>query len=291
MSAFRDRIDLALFSAFQRLPTPVVSGVGATLGRLLASRRAPEAVARARAAVAWLRPESTEAERAAVVTEAAANVGRLLAEHARLGRLWPEGRIEIEGAEHGAAAVLSGKPLIGITCHTGNWEAIASAAHAFRLPFAVVYRPPRSALERRLAAEARARTGLRLLPPGLGSAVEALKILEERREILGFFVDESARGELMGPRLGRPPARRGNMAIAIRLALRTGAEILPVWSERLPGPRFRVVVQPPLVLAREGGDEDALLAANLPVVDSALETWIRPRLEQWYGLFRVRDLG
>jgi KDO2-lipid IV(A) lauroyltransferase len=291
MSRFRERVDLALFSAFQRLPTPVVSGVGATLGRLLAKRRAPEAVARARAAVAWLRPELTEAERAAVVTEAAANIGRLLAEHARLGRLWPEGRIEISGEEHAAAAVLSGKPLIGITCHTGNWEAIASAAHAFRLPFAVVYRPPRSALERRLAAEARARTGLRLLPPGLGSAVEAVKILEERKEILGFFVDESARGELMGPRLGRKPTRRGNMAIAIRLALRTGAEILPVWSERLPGPRFRVVVQPPLALAREGGDEDALLAANLPVVDSALEAWIRPRLEQWYGLFRVRDLG
>lgn len=291
MSDFRERVDLALFNALRRLPTPIVSGIGATLGRLLAKRRAPEAVARARAAVAWLRPDLTEAERAAVVTEAAANMGRLLAEHARLGRLWPEGRIEIEGAEHGAAAVLSGKPLISITCHTGNWEAIASAAHAFRLPFAVVYRPPRSALERRLAAEARARTGLRLLPPGLGSAVEALKILEERREILGFFVDESARGELMGPRLGRPPTRRGNMAIAIRLALRTGADILPVWSERLPGPRFRVVVQPPLPLAREGGDEDSLLAQNLPVLDSALEAWIRPRLEQWYGLFRVRDLG
>ena len=291
MSALGDAVTLALFGAFRRLPTPVVSGIGAALGQALAERRAPEAVGRARAAIAALRPELAAPERDALLRRAQASMGRLLAEHARIGRLWPEGRIEIQGEEHAAAAVLSGRPLIGITCHTGNWEAIASAAHAFRLPFAVVYRPPRSALERRLAEEARARTGLRLLPPGLGSAAEAVKILEARREILGFFVDESARGELMGPRFGRPPSRRGNMAVAIRLALRTGAEILPVWSERLDGVRFRVVVEAPLALRREGAPEEALLAENLPLLDQALEAWIRPRLDQWYGLFRLREIA
>ncbi|MCX7686296.1 MAG: lysophospholipid acyltransferase family protein [Acetobacteraceae bacterium] len=284
-------LDEALFRALRRLPTPLVSGIGGALGRLLAARRAPEAVARARAAVAVLRPDLSAAEQAALVARAAENVGRLLAEHARLHRLWPEGRISFTGEEHVIALVRAGKPVIGITCHTGNWEAIASAAHAFRLPLAVVYRPPRSALERRIAAEARARTGLRLLPPGLASAVEAVKILEGGREILGFFVDESAGGDLMAPRFGRPQTRRGNMAIAIRLALRHGAEILPVWSERLPGPRFRVAIGPPFALQRHGGDEEALLAANLPLLDRALEAWIRPRLDQWYGLFRLRGIG
>lgn len=291
MSLGRDWLDEALFRTLRRLPTPLVSGFGGALGRLLAGRRAPEAVARARAAVKALRPDLGATEQAALVARATENLGRLLAEHARLHRLWPEGRIAFTGEEHVIAVVRAGRPVIGITCHTGNWEAIASAAHAFRLPLAVVYRPPRSALERRIAEEARARTGLRLLPPGLGSAVAAVRILEEKREFLGFFVDESAGGELMAPRFGRPPTRRGNMAIALRLALRHGAEILPVWSERLPGPRFRVVVEPPLPLAREGGDEEALLAANLPLLDRALEAWIRPRLDQWYGLFRLRGIG
>ena len=283
--------DAALFRLFRHLPTPVVSAVGGGLGRLLIGRRAPEALARARAAVAALRPDLSPPQQAALIARAAENLGRLLAEHARLHRLWPEGRIGFEGEEHLIALLREGRPVICVTCHTGNWEAIASLAHAFRLPLAVVYRPPRSALERRIAEEARARTGLRLLPPGLGSAVEALRVLENRQELLGLFIDESAGGELMGPRFGRPPTRRGNMAVAIRLALRTGAAILPVWSERLAGARFRVVVQPPLPLARHGGDEEALLARNLPILDAALEGWIRPRLDQWYGLFRLRGVG
>jgi KDO2-lipid IV(A) lauroyltransferase len=291
VSLGRELLDEALFRTLRRLPTTLVSAIGGALGRLVAERRAPEAVARARAALAALRPELAAAERESLLARAAENVGRLLAEHARLHRLWPEGRISFTGEEHVIALVRAGTPVIAVTCHTGNWEAIASAAHAFRLPLAVVYRPPRSALERRIAEEARARTGLRLLPPGLGSAVEAVRVLEEKREFLGFFVDETAGGELMGPRFGRPPSRRGNMAVAIRLALRHGAEILPVWSERLPGPRFRVVIEPPLPLLREGGSEEELLAANLPLLDRALEAWIRPRLDQWYGLFRLRGVG
>jgi KDO2-lipid IV(A) lauroyltransferase len=283
--------DAALYRLFRHMPTPVVSAVGGGLGRLLIGRRAPEALARARAAVAALRPDLSPAEQAALVGRAVENLGRLLAEHARLHRLWPEGRIGFTGEENLIDLLREGRPVIAITCHTGNWEAIASLAHAFRLPIAVVYRPPRSALERRIAEEARARTGLRLLPPGLGSAVEALRVLEQGRELLGLFIDESAGGELMGPRFGRPPTRRGNMAVAIRLALRTGAAILPVWSERLPGVRFRVVVQPPLPLAQHGGDEEVLLARNLPILDAALEGWVRPRLDQWYGLFRLRGIG
>lgn len=288
MTTLRERVDLALFGAFRRLPTPVVSGLGAGLGRVLAARRAPEAVARARAAIAQLRPDLSAAEQAALLARAGENIGRLLAELARLDRLWDEGRIETVGEEIALAAAASGRPVIAITCHTGNWEVVASAAQAFRLPLAVVYRPPQSAMERRLVAEVRARTGARLLPPGLGSAVEALRILEGRQEILGLFIDEVARGEVMGPRFGRGVSRRGNMAVAVRLALRTGADILPVWSERLEGARFRITVLPALALRREGAEEAALVAENLPVLDAALEAWVRPRLDQWYGLFRYR---
>jgi len=276
----------ALHHGLRGLPTPVASGLGARLGRLSVPVLHPKMRDRALANVARLRPELDAGGRARVVVQASAAVGRLFAEFSRLDRLWAEGRIEECDQQHLTALARARAPVICAAVHTGNWEVATPATHAAGLRLAATYLPPRNPMEHDLVRRLRGDLGVRLLRPGLESAIESLRILEAREEILGMFMDFPLAGWLPAPHLGRAPVARGNMAMAIRLALRTGAEIVPLLTERVPGPRYRITYLPPLALIRRGGSERELVAANLPTVNAPFEAWLRPRLEQWYMLFR-----
>jgi KDO2-lipid IV(A) lauroyltransferase len=61
--------------------------------------------------------------------------------------------------------------------------------------------------------------------------------------------------------------------------------LVPAWTERLEGARFRVVVHPPLVMTPTG-DRAADERAVMIRINQLLEQWIRKRPEQWLWLHR-----
>ena len=67
---------------------------------------------------------------------------------------------------------------------------------------------------------------------------------------------------------------------AVDLAMRTGADLIPAKSWRLPGYRFRVVVEPPLEIIRTG-DYDADVRANAERLLPIFEDQLRSDPGQW----------
>ncbi|MEX0786836.1 MAG: lysophospholipid acyltransferase family protein [Dehalococcoidia bacterium] len=73
---------------------------------------------------------------------------------------------------------------------------------------------------------------------------------------------------------------------AVDIALRTNCDLLPAWSSRLPGRRFRVDIGPPLELVRTG-DSERDLRANGARLLALFEERLRKDPGQWAVLERI----
>ena len=66
----------------------------------------------------------------------------------------------------------------------------------------------------------------------------------------------------------------------VRVALRTGAPLIPGFVRRCPDDTFRVQILPPLDLPRTG-DKEADIAAGMKMVIDLMEQHIAQHPEQW----------
>ncbi|PZW51035.1 lauroyl/myristoyl acyltransferase [Humitalea rosea] len=270
MADWKGRANIALHETLRRLPTGVVSLIGAGLGDL--SGRGRGGARRERTATTLAR-FGTARHPAAASRRWCRQLGRTLAELATLDRLWAEGRIEVLGAEH----LDSGdRPLLVAAVHTGNWEVVGlTLAGLGRVP-AAIYAPPHNAVAHALVVTARRRYGVRLIAPTPMAAREALRTLEARLQPLLVYVDEWKHGRVHAPALGRPLRAEGNIATVVRLAARTGALVVPAIPERLSGARFRLRFLPGLAMPPEQP-----LMVGIARLDAAIEPEVRRLMTQW----------
>src|SRR5260221_520052 len=145
----------------------------------------------------------------------------------------------------------------------------------------------RSRWARGSAAASAGSCGAILLPPSLTSTRRAYTALVEERASLLIFVDELVKGRINAPAFGRPLRPRGNIANVARLALASGAVVIPAHVERCAkgagaggGARFHVTFEPRVELIR-GGDEAATLATNVATLDALIAPIVLARLDQW----------
>lgn len=272
--------DVVRHNALRLLPTERCSALGGALGRRHGRRRSgtPAII---QAFLARIRTESSAAERAAMEVALWDHLGRTLAEFSVLERLWPEGRIAVEGAEHIAAVRAAGRPLILAGMHVGNWEALHAGLTGMGLPLAVIYQRLPNRFQMAVADRARRRTPIRLLDPVPESALVARRLLESRERALLMFIDEHVRRRVHAPLLGRSPRPEGNIHRLARLAGLTGAAVLPVHALRVgPAARFRLVIGAELPLLRQPRDA-AAVAADQAMLDAAAEAVVRAHPEQW----------
>lgn len=267
-----------LFFVAGSLPSNVVLAFGAGIGRLLywTSRW------RVRVGMTNLRiafPEWSEAQRRRVLAEAFANLGRVGAEIAQLESLSDDeilARTEVEGEEHLREALdRSQNGVIVVTAHLGNWELLGAAMAMRGYPLTVVYRRRDNPRLERLLRSWRTRPNFEPIPRG-AAARGVLQALRARR-VVALPVDQNVnrREGMFVPFFGRLASTRTGPA---RLAMRTGAPVLPAFIERVgKGPRHRIRVHPPLEIAPEA----EALGRNLARINAALEDAIRAVPEQW----------
>ena len=74
----------------------------------------------------------------------------------------------------------------------------------------------------------------------------------------------------------------------LRVAMASGATVLPAFIVRVPDGRYRAVVEEPLEI-RTSGDRDAALAANLRRYVAILERYVRQYPDQWYCFYPFWD--
>lgn len=220
---------LWLFRFFSRWPLAVLHALGAGLGWLvwLASARY-RAHFRANVAQAGL---PFEAARPAI-----AEAGRFVGE---LPRLWMRPRsqsclenVRVQGQAHAEQAFAQGKGVIFFGPHCGSFELGPQALAELYGPLTAIYRPARKAWLARLESFARDRQNLTVVPASL-SGIRLMHQALKANQAVAMLTDQVPPEGLgiWAPFFGRPAY---TMTLAARLALQSGAALLPVSCERLP---------------------------------------------------------
>lgn len=279
-----DLLDWTLHRAMSGMPTTWCSTLGARLAPAMGKRTNPADHARALRLIERLRPDWAARPDGA---EAAAdrlwsNIGRTFAEFAVSHRMLRQGRLSTDGIERLDAAAATGRPIVAIFPHLGNWE-LSEMQVGFRLPHrvAVIVAPPVSRARAAIAFEVRRKVPLAMLPMSRMVWRQALAALRTPGGCLMIAIDEKAKGRVWGPSLGRPCEVEGNLGKAVRLALTTKAIVVPFYNERLPGARFITHVLPPLELDGAANDPRAV-AAGVQRLDAVMTEPIVRLLDQWF---------
>jgi KDO2-lipid IV(A) lauroyltransferase len=123
------------------------------------------------------------------------------------------------------------------------------------------------------------RAALRFLTQDHGGIRAAYREVKEGG-LLSIFVDEAREGKLMAPLFGRPPHGEGNLAIAAKLARRSGCSIVLAYVTRLPQQRFRVTISDVIEMPKESKG----LLEDVAFLNSVIEPVILEHLEQWFWL-------
>ena len=232
-------------------------------------------------------PELDGAARARIIRMVWDNLGRTAAElpHlAGLGRTEAGPGWEIEGEEHIEALRRSGAQVLFFSGHFGNWEMILPIAASLGLPVAGFYR---AASNRRVDAIIQAMrrkalgAGVSMFAKGAHGARAALSHLK-RGGSLGFLADQKMNDGIAVPFFGRSAMTAPALA---QLALRFAAPVMPVRVVRLGPARFRMICEPPLVVARTG-DKQADIHAIAFAMNATFERWIRADPASWLWLHR-----
>ena len=284
--------DIGLYRAMRSLPVALVSRIGASLGQILGRRAHPKAAARAAATIRLLRPDLARDPHTleAAQTRLWANVGRVYAEFCVLDKIVRERRATIGDPETLDAVLADGRPVIVAFAHLGNWETITSQI-VDRAPgrLAALANPlPPNRVQAHIAALQRGRQGFTVMTIDAIVWRRAMRHLERPGGILMVAADEQVEGRVSAPSFGRALDSRVNLAKIVRMAARTGAIILPLYSERLAGARFSTQVLPPLEFSRKlklSPEEHRQRVAHL---DALFAPVVLRLLDQWFGLIEYR---
>ena len=223
---------LWLFRFFSRWPLGVLHMLGAGLGWgvWLASARY-RAQFRANVAQAGL---PFEAARPAI-----AEAGRFVGELPKLW-MWPRSQsclenVRVEGQAHAGQAFDQGRGVIFFGPHCGSFELGTQALAELYGPLTAIYRPARKPWLAHVESFARNRQNLTVVPASLGSIRLMHKSLKANQAIAMLTDQVPPEGwGVWAPFFGKPAY---TMTLAARLALQTGAALLPVSCERLPRSR------------------------------------------------------
>ena len=245
---------------FCRLSAPAAVWIGERLGGLayfLQPKRARLGVLNLRAAFDG-RYTPRQARR--IIRACYRQLGASLVELLRLpavDRAYIQRYAAVDGMHRLEDAVASGRPVILLTAHYGNWE-LSSIVGALRgYPITALARAqdkfPRLY---RLLVSYRESKGCTIIHKG-GAMRRLIRALELRRPV-GIVGDQASRQGVFVDFFGRPAQFATG---PFELARHRHAIILPVFIHRQRGPSHRIVVEPPMEVSRELDKEEALRQA------------------------------
>lgn len=272
---------------------------GAVLG--LAGRLSPETAGRLLARLfGWLGPHTAKAakveanlrfvcpeagarERRAMVKQVFRNLGLAVAELLSAPKLLAERgtRFEFEVAPESAVLLAARRPALWVTAHLGAWNLNNAVVPEYGLEASYLYAREANPHLHELFYRLRKIPGIHLYPSSGG-------LLRLQRELkaghsVGLLIDTRLdEGEPI-PLFGVPAPTN---TLAARLALRTGVPLLTLWTERLPGHRYRIHIEAPVAIPETAADDAERAIAMTAELNRRFETWIRRDPTQWMCLKR-----
>jgi KDO2-lipid IV(A) lauroyltransferase len=285
----RHRLEFALVwllvKALGLLPRSVARGLGAFIGWL-----AFAAVPRLRRVglknLAFAFPEESSAKRARILRSMYRNLGWQLAEFCQMTHYTLEYAsrfIRYDGLEHYLEAKRLGKGVLVLTGHIGAWE-LSSFYHSLAgYPMSMVIRRLDNPLVDRFVNRIRCLHGNRVLHKD-----------DFARGLIAAMRGEDTVGVLMDTNMTPPQGvfvdffgRAACTAVGVaRVALRTGAAVLPGFLSWEPSENQYVLHFLPALELVNTGDDDRDAIANTQLFTKTLEDIIRRYPEQWLWVHR-----
>lgn len=275
------RITLGLFSL---LPLSLAIRVGRALGRLGFWFGKLRRTGQRNLELAF--PDLPAEEQETLLRRCFQNLGRLLGVFSHFQRESPEAWrdfVECEGLERLAAARQTGRGVILFTGHVGAWELSSFALSLFDQPLSFLVRRIDNPKIEQLIDRYRTSRGNQTIDK-MFAAREMLQILQ-RGGTLGILVDlntldrEAVFVDFFG-------VKAATTFIVGKLALRTGAEVFPVfapWDDARQ--KFVVQVGEPLSFNRAGDEaEDTLRLTQ--AMTAVVEDYVRRYPDQWLWIHR-----
>ena len=224
---------------------------------------------------------------------AIAEAGRFVAE---LPKLWLRpfdescmANVQMQGQELAEQAFAQGKGVIFFGPHCGSFElgpqALAEVFGPQHGAITAIYRPARQASLAAIELATRQRPHLAVLPASL-SAIKAMhKALKAGRAVALLADQVPPKGlGVWAPFFGKPAY---TMTLAARLAMQSGATLLPVSCQRLPrGAGYIVKIRPAVDLTDSAAD----LPSTVTTINQAIEEIVlsQPGQYLWgYGRYKT----
>ncbi|MCE2965337.1 MAG: lysophospholipid acyltransferase family protein [Alphaproteobacteria bacterium] len=266
----------AATTLFRLLPKELASQTGAAIGRnigalLPVNRTGDENLRR-------VFPEWSAEQRAAVLRDCWGNLGRLATEHS-----YPpdEEKLRVEGAEILESAKNSGAPVVFVSAHIGNWEALPIIAARYGLRYTGVYRQANNPFVERLIQRQRGQQAAAFIPKGKSGTKQLIRLVRSG-EPVGMLVDQRLSEGIRVPFLGLDAATTTTPA---ELALRYGAQLIPAYARRDADGGITVVVEQPLSRDDVPEEQDGVLWLTT-ALNERISGWIRAYPAQWLWLHR-----
>lgn len=267
------------------LPRPLARALGEVIaGGFYLGHRRLIAVGRRNLEVAF--PDRSREERARILRRLYRHLGRQMAEFCMFPRWKREDLSRImrtEGLEHYLAAREKGRGVLVLTAHLGAWE-LSSFGHSLAgYPMKFVIRPLDNEPLNRLVNGYRGQHGNQ--PIGKGDFARGLLQAMGQGETVGILLDQNTwppQGVFV-PYFGVAACTAVGPA---KIALRTGAAVVPgftVWEETER--RYVLRFEPEVELQRSG-DEDADVENNTARFTAVVERWVRQYPDQWLWVHR-----
>ena len=185
--------------------------------------------------------------------------------------------VRSEGWEHMDAAIASGKGVILLTAHLGNWEMLGRYMVSRGAKLTVIAREPEDPAFGGFIRSLRQSAGFDVKDKG-NAARDVLAALK-KGNVVGILPDQNS-GDLFAPFFGIPA---GTVAGPALFALRTGAPIIPSYTVRLPDDTYISRFLPPIEV-ESTGDRAADVQRVMTEANRVLEDIVRQYPDQWLWL-------
>ncbi|MEK0361630.1 lysophospholipid acyltransferase [Pseudomonas sp. CBC3] len=290
MDKFKGALVVGFLRLFALLPWRAVQGVGGAIGWLMwkLPNRSREV---ARINLAKCFPELSAAEQEALLGRSLQQIGKAFTESA-CAWIWPADKTlqlvrQVEGLEVLEQALASGKGVVGITSHLGNWEVLNHFYCAQCKPI-IFYRPPKLKAVDDLLQRQRVQLGNKVAPSTREGIISVIKEVR-RGGAVGIPADpEPSEGSgVFVPFLG-------TQALTSKFVpgMLTGGKAIGVFLHALrleDGSGYKVIIEaaPP---AMYDENVEVAVAAMSDVIGRYVRTW--PSQYMWtMKRFKKRPTG
>lgn len=230
--------------------------------------------------------EKSRTERRRLLKKLYRHLGMVFVEMLRMEKMLHRGRyrhiVRLSGFERIEPLIASGRPIIFVTGHIGNWELLGAVMSILYPPFYTIARRMDNPLIDRLLYKNRSAVGMKVLDKH-GSARLLLSILKNGGRI-GILIDQNAPVDnIFIDFLG---VKASTTRAVPLLALRTGAVIMPGYCYRVGDGCKYVIEAGRAIYPDPNAPREAEIMRIAEAYTRQIERWIRARPEQWLWLHR-----